>query len=1107
MVQKKLNVKLLAWTFAILVIMGVSVHVLHGVQVEYHARALCAQSDQAEKQGRLDQAVLYLGRALTLSPDDTSTLIRYSLTLDQWASHAPESRRALSVLENALARQPNRQDVRRRVALRAMDLGLYPKARTHLEELLRASPGNGELESLLGQCLEAAGEYDRAVSWYERGIKHAPAQVGPYVQLAELLRHRLDEPKKATNVMDALVEANPRSSPAYLARARYRLNYGTPELAAQDMDRAAQLAPKEADVLQAKASLAQLRGRLDEARRTWQRGLEAHPEDRRMVLGLAGLEIQAGQPETAAACLGAALKKQPGDSELIHTLADLLLHQGKDKEAAKVIARLDPNNSPACLAAYLQGRLLLKKGKWVEGAHVLEGVVRDLDAPTSLVSRASLYLARCYERTGDEDLRLIASANAVALDPASLFGRLQLGKALLDVGRVEEANQQFRSITKQPAAPAAAWVWLARGLWQRNLRKPPAQRDWQEIERTLDRTGSSATEAVPVAMLRADICLARNQTDRAQALLDKAIEKQPNQVPLWVARANLAVRRGDPQAGADTLNEARHRLGDRFELRLAQAEFWAQRGGREALQRLRELEKKLDRFNREERAQLLARLALMHHRFGDVHQAERLARQAARLDPMDLRNRLLLFDVALSTGQDKTIQEAVNEVRQQEGEDGTWWRYGEAARLLERARRGDKAARDRIRVLLHELTDRRPTWARVPLLRAYLAEVEGDSARSIEGYLKALELGERRPGILARVVQLLVERGRYALADQTIQKYQEHALLGVDLAPLATHVALKAGEPERALELARLVVSSRSRDYRDHVWLGEVYAAAGRPTEAKDAFRRAVELGDRIADPWVALVAYLGRTGQVEEAERILDGLPARLSPSQLPLVLARCHEALGRMSAAAAQYQAALARKPNDFSVLRGAAAYYLHIDEPRRAEPILRKLLEPTVVVPPEIRAWARRHLALVLAGSGADADYRLALALLDRNRSGESVADRRARALVEATRPDQRRPALRTLEALTGGEPLTPDEQFHLIRIYEAAGDWSRAQTQMQNLLEKDPLNPASLARAIRSLVGRGLKDQARELFSRLEKLEPDSARTRELKAKVHEQPKKQ
>src|SRR5205807_2250124 len=80
-----------------------------------------------------------------------------------------------------------------------------------------------------------------------------------------------------------------------------------------------------------------------------------------------------------------------------------------------------------------------------------------------------------------------------------------------------------------------------------------------------------------------------------------------------------------------------------------------------------------------------------------------------------------------------------------------------------------------------EVARRRPAWSRVPLLEATLAEVSGDAEEAIKGYQAAIDRGERQPGVVRRVVQLLFERRRYVEADQVIRKLPEQAPISGDL--------------------------------------------------------------------------------------------------------------------------------------------------------------------------------------------------------------------------------------------------------------------------------------------------------------------------------------
>src|SRR5207302_9940268 len=113
------------------------------------------------------------------------------------------------------------------------------------------------------------------------------------------------------------------------------------------------------------------------------------------------------------------------------------------------------------------------------------------------------------------------------------------------------------------------------------------------------------------------------------------------------------------------------------------------------------------------------------------------------------------------------------------------------------------------------------------------------------------------------------------------------------------------------------------------------------------------------------------------------------------------------------------------------------LHFDQGQKAVPLLRKLLDPALAAPEEMTAWARRRLAMELAAAGGEPGYREAVELVGGpGKTGGSLAERRARALVLATRPPGRREALRLLEDSLAQGPLAAEEQLRLARLHDAA-----------------------------------------------------------------------
>jgi predicted Zn-dependent protease len=1100
--ERRLNLRFLFWFMVVLAVTGAGAFLLHQHQMGRHARALLDEAAQATANGQRDRAALLLHRYRMLEPADAEAVARHGLLLEQLATSPSERDHALSTLQLALVRLPSNRDIRKHVAALQIARGDFAEARQNLQHLLESAPlsEQGALQSQLGQCLEGEGDDARAVLAYERAIALGPGQIEDYVRLAQVWRQGLQEPRKAVEVMDALIAANKGSWRAYLARARFRSAAGALEAAEQDLSRAAELAPTEVEILLARADLAQLLERIADARSLLQKGAQQHPMEARFYRALAALELQAGQTAAVLRCLRQGLEAVPGQSDMQAALADILIDQGQVEEAKGIIAELRQRMTPAPLADYLDGRLALRNGDWLAAIEDLTAVTESPEAPVDVASRAWLALARCYEHNSAPDKQNEAYAQAVSLEPGSVPARLGLGTSLLALGKSDGAIEQFRELTRLRGAPAAAWTLLGQALVQRNQRLPERARNWQEVDAALDRAAQSPDQVAAVAVVRADALVARDQSDAAKALLEEVSAAHPQDVALWQARVRLAARQGSEGAAVRLLVSATPQGGDRGTVLLTQLDYWAERGGREADSVLAQVEKSCERLPAVDQVRVLQRLAETYWRLGNRSAAERLCLQLTERS-LDLQGWVSLLDLGLEMGHAVVLERTMPVLHRLEGDSGTWWRYAEATQLMAGASRGNKSVLSKAHALVAEIGEQRPDWPRVPLLEAQLAELEGDSSRALGHYLKALGLGEHQLRLVARVMQLLTAGERFVEADQLLQNLQPRLTLPRDFARHAAEIALRAGNREHALELARKAVSETSKDYRDHAWRAGVLAAAGHSTEAEEALRLSIRCADTIPDPWLALVSFQWRQGQAEQAAATLAEMQRHLSAEQLPLALAQAHEVLTRLKDAEEQYQVALTRQPQDFIAVQKAATFYLRIGRPAKAEPLIERLLKPELAAPEELTAWAQRQRAMLLAASEEEAKIQEALVLLDRNRAlvGDTVADRRARAFIQTGRgsSEAQRQAVREIEESVKLQPLAADEQFRLAQLCERVDNWAKARELFVSLLTQDGHNPAYLAFYIRSLLHRGKKEEAQPWLARLEKVEPDAPQTRELR----------
>lgn len=1125
--RRRLNVQLLVRLVAAALLVGAALWAVHSYQVWRNASAYLFQADAAEAQAReldaagskglLAMAAIHLGRYLEFVPADTDQLERYGCLLETLAA-TPDARRfAQSILEKVLRTDPQRRQARRGAARLALDLGMLTLAREHLEQALKDQPDNGEVNLLFGRYYEAAKDPEKAALFYEQAIRHAPGDLQAYLRLANAYRQQRAM-REAEQALESLVKANPDSVEAYLLRARFRrLLAGTSPEQQVELNRAAadlataqklltataktqssQGTALQAAVLLELAELALARDQADQARALLQQGIRDHPCEVPLYLALARVEERAARWTDVVATLREGLRAVPRHPDLMWALAEALLDNDEPDEAAELIDSLRRRGAPAPIE-YLDALRWVKLGVWGQAIAVLERIRPLLEPTPRLHKHADFYLAYCHRQLGNTDLQLAAYQHALDLDPLWVPARVGLAATYLDLGRFAEALQEYRKAL--PRWPRAG-LEVARLLMQYNLTVPPQLRRWDEVEAVLEAAAAQLPDRVEVALVRAEILVARDRAEEAARLLEEECRRRPQQSKLWAARAEIAQLQGHDDRARALLEEGRQQAGDGAELRLARLRLGAKRRGVDAVRFFREAEQELEHLPPHEQARVLRAVAEAFYEVGNNGEARRVWQRLAEQQLNDLRSRLILFNFALEAGEESSLKRLIEEIRNIEGSTGTLWRYGQAAYALEKARQGDRSLLAEARQLLTEVVTRRPNWSQAALLAAHLDELQHDTVRALDNYLKAVELGERHPRVIRRTVQLLFERQRYLEARQTLRKLEEKIAYTGDLRRLAAEISLETREYAQALEQAREAVAEGSKDYRDYVWLGQMLAALQRGAEAEAALRRAVALAPDNPEPWAALMLYLVRAGQSAAAEQLLHEVRAKLAWPTAAALLGQGWELLGRADRAEAELKAGLQAAPFHPGLVRALADFYQRTNRPTQAESLLRQLMEPAAEASESDVHWARRSLALIVGARPEYAAFQEALALLEHNLAsrGPNPDDLGVQAVILASRPSHRRQAIQVLEELSRRQPLTIDQHQLLARLYEEGNDWAPARTRWLGLLAREPDNPAYLARYIHLLVQLGSRDDLLPWLKRLEEAEPDSERTLEARLVV-------
>jgi tetratricopeptide (TPR) repeat protein len=1134
--------------------LGAGVCLLHDFQVARSADVLSAQVKQEEQHGQPEQAAELLGRYLDLRPEDNDARARYGLLLGKLARTPAERVRVLRLLEDVLRLDGHRSDVRREVVRLAREGGWLRDAARHLRLLLEADPRDVALMRLYAQCLAGTGNGEKAARWYGRAVERAPRDAGLSEEYALLLRQRLGQSAQADAVIDRLLKADGRSAKARLVAARYFLRRGLRGRADREVRFALnELKARDAELLLLAADLAVRAGKGGEARKLLEEARRQHPGDARAALGVARLDLRAGRRNEALRKLQPVLREPPGSPEELGVLANLLIDGEAEDQAGAVIDRLEKQGLPA-VASYLRARVLARKGRWGEARVLLEEARAAGLPPGEPAQQADLLLAECHGRLGNLDQQESCIRQALARDPAWLPARRSLAAALAALGKTGQAVAAYRQLLPQapelrPALAPFLVAWLpgcpgltsslialsrseqalaeyvrllpqadavrealAPLLITYNLRLPEDERRWTDVERLVQELEEGTRPAGRVRLLRAELLVAQGKPQEARRLVEAERDRDRKQVGPWLFLIRLAERQGPTASVLPLVEQAERQAGRRVEWQLARVEHWAAAEHAEARKQLLRLEAGLGSWPAADRDRLLEALAGAYYTAGDPAAAARLWGQLARRQPNNLAVRLLLLELAVADGKRTAAEGALAEVARVEGEGGPVTAYGRASLDVLRARQGDKATLPEAHRLLAEAAAGRPSWSRVPLREAQAYELEGRKDRALEKYQAALARGESGLPVYRRVVQLLYEEGRYVEANALVNRLPAQALAERDLGRLAAQLALVGAEPSddqdpaqagrRALELARRTVPADSKDYHDYLWLGTLARAAGQPAAAEQALRRARDLADTVPDTWAALILLLAQT-DAKRADAELAAAQRKLAGEQATLALALCEEALGRMNEAEERYRAALAARPNDPRVVRGLVGFYSRRGQPAKAEPVLRRLLDPAARAPAPTAAWARRELALALAARRDYRQFQSALALLkDDGKDGpEAAENQRARALVLATQPAHRREALRLLEDWARRQPaLPPEVRLAMAELYTADGDWPRAREHLLALVTVHRDDPAYLARYVRGLLSHGEEELAAVWMKRLARAGRPTFETVELQARL-------
>ncbi len=539
-------------------------------------------------------------------------------------------------------------------------------------------------------------------------------------------------------------------------------------------------------------------------------------------------------------------------------MIETLLNDGRLSEAAELLDAMDQgvaemtSRSPGPEANRRRATALILRGRWHMARRDLNAAVDKFNQALAgmtgltdtdkdrLANRGQIYLliGNCYVQLRKWDQAAVAFNEAVALAPGALEPKLAAARAWQAAGRLDEAIRLYGQASSLANAPEGAWVGLAEARLQQVVRLADEERDWKEFDAVLSAGLKAFPNSVALKMLDAQAADLRGGSGQTLALLETVHAKSPDSFALAerLVLGYEAARRG---ADADRVvrefeQQAKDARSKAAGVALRSA-LLTRRGQLDEAEKL--LRAALPSVPSELQADFkfrLATLALRRDRKKGRAELAELAESPAaqsRLVP-------LLAELALESRDLPDLERWESKLHEQEGDDGSLWRYFRAQRLIAAAKNTEDPGNKEAQRLTTEILAKRPSWAAGYVLQGHIAQRLGDRPAAIDAYKKAIERGARQSFVFEQLTALLYAANRMAEANEYLKRLGSSVEQSSQLAGLAIPIQLRQGNLERAIEIAQQNLKSHAGEPAAHLWLGQTFLTADKKPEAEASFRR-----------------------------------------------------------------------------------------------------------------------------------------------------------------------------------------------------------------------------------------------------------------------------
>jgi tetratricopeptide (TPR) repeat protein len=329
---------------------------------------------------------------------------------------------AVRVLIQLIKTNPGNGDAHLLLGSILTEEGKPADAIRHLSEAVRLLPKSAMAHNALGEAFNSAGDLKQARGAFEKAVTLDPKLAQAHANLGHVLIQQGESSEAAEHLDRAIAlmgQAPDAGFPLYL-RAKIYTEESEPEKAAEALKQAVTLQP---DFAEAWSDLGQARKTLlddDGALAAFQHAMELDPENAISQYRLGAEYLRRGNAHEAVNHLQESFRLDPRNQSTLNSLQLALRQDGQIEEAARIKEKL---------------------------TEILKGIDKESQDSFSAVRLNNEGAA--LEKTGN----LIGAAEkyrgALTLDPEHVGIRVNLGVALLRLGRWKEGLAELREASRR----------------------------------------------------------------------------------------------------------------------------------------------------------------------------------------------------------------------------------------------------------------------------------------------------------------------------------------------------------------------------------------------------------------------------------------------------------------------------------------------------------------------------------------------------------------------------------------------------------------------------------------------------------------------------------